>query len=190
MTQTLVLYAHPFPARSVVTGAMRNALASQPGVAVRDLYQLYPDFDIDVQAEQQAVLQADLIIWLTPVYWYSVPALMKHWFEQVLAHGWAYGHDANALQGKAAWWVTSAGADLQAYTPQGVHGHRFDDYAVSIERIATYCGMHNLPHWVVHGGHSVPPEQCTAACVALREQWQQHVEAISATTAATTGSAT
>lgn len=184
MTQTLILHAHPYPARSVVTSAMRSALAAQPGVTVRDLYPLYPDFDIDVPAEQQALLQADLVIWLTPVYWYSVPALMKHWFDQVLTHGWAYGHGATALHGKSAWWVTSAGADLQAYTPQGMHGHPFGDYAVSIERIATYCGMHSLPHWVVHGGHSAPADKRAAGCLALREQWQQHVAHINSRSAA------
>lgn len=179
MIQTLILHAHPYPSRSVVTRALNQSLSSLPGVSSRNLYELYPDFDIDVQAEQQALLQADLIIWLTPVHWYSVPALLKHWFEQVLTHGWAYGRGGQALQGKSAWWVASAGADTSAYTEQGMHGRAFKDYAVSIEQIATYCGMHSLPHWVVHGGHSLPDADKSAACLDVRQQWQAHIDRIS-----------
>lgn len=176
MPQTLVLYAHPFPSRSVVTQALLLALADQPAVSTRHLYTLYPDFDIDVQAEQEALSNADLIVWLTPVHWYSVPALMKHWFDQVLSHGWAYGQGTQALRGKSAWWVASAGAEAQAYHPDGVHGRPFADYAVAIEHIARYCGMHSLPHFVVHGGHRMAAQACDAAGQALRQQWRLHLE--------------
>jgi glutathione-regulated potassium-efflux system ancillary protein KefF len=174
MKRTLILRAHPYPARSLVTQALLNVLASQDHVSVRDLYTLYPDFDIDIQAEQQALLQADLIIWLTPVYWYSVPALMKHWFDQVLAYGWAYGHEAQALQGKSAWWIASAGAPEDAYTPSGSHHRSFDDFIAPIQNTAVYCGMHSLPHWVVHGGHTLSPQALDEACHKLLEQWRQH----------------
>ena len=180
MIETLILHAHPYPSRSVVTRALLGTLSSLPGARVRSLYELYPDFDIDVQAEQQALQKADLVIWLTPVHWYSVPALLKHWFDQVLTHGWAYGSDAQALRGKAAWWVASAGAPPQAYTAEGMHGRAFDDYAVSIEQIARYCGMHSLPHWVVHGGHRLPQAAQSAACTSLRQQWQSHADGLSA----------
>lgn len=178
MTQTLILLAHPTPSRSIVTRALCETLAAQPDVTVRNLYQLYPDFDIDVPAEQQALLQADLVIWLTPVHWYSVPALMKHWFDQVLTHGWAYGHGTQALRGKSAWWVTSAGADASAYRAHGMHGHAFADYAITIERIGDYCGMHSLPHWVMHAGHSATPPEREAAYQTLLVQWRSHVERI------------
>jgi glutathione-regulated potassium-efflux system ancillary protein KefF len=38
------------------------------------------------------LLRWQKIVWLTPVYWYSVPSMMKRWIDQVLALGWAYGH--------------------------------------------------------------------------------------------------
>ncbi len=187
MPQTLVLYAHPFPSRSIVSRALWQALADQPGVTTRNLYALYPDFDIDVQAEQDALVAADLIIWLTPVHWYSVPALMKHWFDQVLSHGWAYGQGAQALQGKSAWWVASAGAEPSAYQSAGVHGRPFADYAVAIEQIARYCGMHSLPHFVVHGGHRMATQACQAAGLQLQHQWRAHVEQVAARAPSTAG---
>ena len=61
------------------------------GVEVRSLYDRYPDFDIDAAAEQAALDARRLVVWLHPLYWYGVPALLKHWFDTVLVKGWAYG---------------------------------------------------------------------------------------------------
>lgn len=176
MPRTLVIHAHPGARRSVVTQALKASF-EQPGadVEIRSLYELYPDFDIDVAAEQAALLRADLIVWLAPIHWYSVPALMKHWIDQVLLHGWAYGHGTQALRGKATWWVTSAGAAVEAYTANGVHGRPFADFIPPIEQTARFCGMRWLPPFVVHDGHAASPEEREAACARLQAQWQQHL---------------
>ena len=52
-----------------------------------------------------------LVVWMHPVYWYSVPALLKHWFDKVLALGWAYGEGGTALRGKHCLWVPTTGGD-------------------------------------------------------------------------------
>jgi glutathione-regulated potassium-efflux system ancillary protein KefF len=88
----LIIHAHPRPSQSRVIKHLLEVLSAQPGAELRSLYELYPDFDIDVEAEQQALLRWQKIVWLTPVYWYSVPSMMKRWIDQVLALGWAYGH--------------------------------------------------------------------------------------------------
>ncbi|HGM8359640.1 NAD(P)H-dependent oxidoreductase [Pseudomonas aeruginosa] len=155
---TLIIHAHPHPSRSHVTSKLLEALEAAPDVRLHSLYESYPDFDIDVSWEQQALLEASLVIWLSPVYWYGVPALMKHWMEQVLVHGWAYGSGGTALYGKTVWWVGSAGAPEDAYTPGGAHMRRFDDFTPPLEQTARYCGMSWLTPFVVYGGHSVPAE--------------------------------
>lgn len=73
------------------------------------LYQLYPDFNIDIAAEQAALARADLVIWQHPMQWYSVPPLLKLWMDKVLAHGWAYGHNGIALRGKSLMWAVTTG---------------------------------------------------------------------------------
>ena len=170
MPQTLVIHAHPRASASLVTQALRRTLEAQPDTAVRPLYDLYPDFDIDIHAERAALTAADLVIWLSPVHWYSVPALMKHWFEQVLAYGWAYGPDGHALRGKTAWWVTSAGGQLSDYTPGGAHGRPFADFVAPIEHTARFCGMHWLEPYVVHGGHANTPAQISACSGGLLQR--------------------
>ena len=52
---TLVILAHPYPDRSRANRALVRALDGLPGVAVRSLYDLYPDFAIDVEAEREAL---------------------------------------------------------------------------------------------------------------------------------------
>ena len=177
MSNTLVIHAHPRPTQSTVTQALLDALAPQAHTAVRSLYNLYPDFDIDVAAEQEALSRADLVVWLAPVHWYSVPALLKHWIDQVLAHGWAYGHGAAALQGKTAWWVASAGGAAYTYAPGGIHMRPFADFVAPLEHTARFCGMHWLPPFVVHGGHSCSRQQLEEARVGVVAQLQSHLNA-------------
>ena len=52
MRVTLVLYAHPYPDRSRANRALVASLDGLADVQVRSLYDLYPDFTIDVAAEQ------------------------------------------------------------------------------------------------------------------------------------------
>src|SRR6188768_2948767 len=107
----LVVYAHPYPTRSRAGRALIAAIGDLAGVEVRSLYDLYPDFDIDVDAEQKALTAADVVVWLHPFYWYSVPGLMKHWFDKVLEQGWAYGDTGVALRGKHCLWVPAVGSE-------------------------------------------------------------------------------
>ena len=177
MPPTLVIHAHPRPRQSQVTRALLDTLASRPDTAVRSLYERYPDFDIDVASEQEALTHARLVIWVTPVYWYSVPALLKHWFESVLAHGWAYGAEGHALRGKSAWWVASAGGHEGMYQTGGAHMRPFADYVAPIEHTARYCGMQWLPPFVLHGGHRLTAEQIAAAQAGLGRLADQHTSA-------------
>ena len=105
-----VVYAHPYPSRSRACAALLSGVADVDGLEVRSLYELYPDFDIAPLAERAALERARLVVWLHPLYWYTAPALLKHWFDQVLVRGWAYGQGGTALHGKDCLWVTTTGA--------------------------------------------------------------------------------
>jgi glutathione-regulated potassium-efflux system ancillary protein KefF len=72
----LIIHAHPYPQHSRAGPVLLDAVRDLPGVSIRSLYDKYPDFDIDVEAEQAALTEARLIVWLHPIYWYSVPALL------------------------------------------------------------------------------------------------------------------
>jgi glutathione-regulated potassium-efflux system ancillary protein KefF len=154
----LVIYAHPYPTRSRACRALLDSIRTFPALELRSHYDLYPDYDIDVTAEQQALSRANLIVWLHPLYWYSVPALLKHWFDKVLESGFAYGIDGRALHGKQCLWVTTTGGDQLAYSSDGRHEKPFDHFIAPVEETARYCGLHWQPPIVVHGAHLIEKE--------------------------------
>lgn len=153
-----VLAAHPNWRESRVNRLLADTARAVPGVQVRDLYGRYPDYDIDVEAEQQAVAAADLIVLLHPLQWYSMPALMKLWMDEVLRYGWAYGRNGLALNGKDLWLVTTTGGPEASYHPQGYNRYFFDAFLPPYEQTAALCGMRFLPPLVLHGAHRLPPE--------------------------------
>ena len=77
----LIIYAHPYPHHSHANKRMLEQARTLEGVEIRSLYQLYPDFNIDIAAEQEALSRADLIVWQHPMQWYSTPPLLKLWLE-------------------------------------------------------------------------------------------------------------
>src|SRR3569832_817945 len=150
-SRTLILAAHPNWRESRVNRRLFEAARSAPGVEVRDLYGLYPDFDIDVAAEQELAQQAQLIVLLHPIQWYSMPPMQKLWFDEVLTYGWAYGHGGTALQRKDLWLVASTGGPENSYHPTGYNRYFFDAFMPPYEQTAALCGMRFLPPLVFHG---------------------------------------
>lgn len=151
----VVILAHPYLARSRANRALVREIRELPGVSIRNLYELYPDFDIDVQAEQSALSAHDVIVWQHPMYWYSVPALLKHWFDKVLARGWAYGDGGNALRGKRCLWAVTTGGDAAAFSAEGMHAFPFSAFMPHVEQTARFCGMEWLEPVVLHASHRV-----------------------------------
>ena len=148
--KTLILYAHPYPDRSRANRALVESVRGLAHVTVRALYDLYPDFCIDVAAEQSALRAAERVVWQCPLYWYSVPALLSLWFEKVLTHGWAYGGGGDALRGKRALWVTTTGAPDSAYAPGQMHARPFADYVPPIEHHPRSSGVTWAPPLIHH----------------------------------------
>jgi glutathione-regulated potassium-efflux system ancillary protein KefF len=163
-----LIYAHPYPHRSRANRILLEAVRDMPAVNVRSLYDLYPDFAIDVAAEQQALSEADVVVWQHPLYWYSVPALLKLWFDKVLSYGWAYGEDAQALAGKRCLWVVTAGGDQSAFSLAGMHGHHFDSFVAPIAQTARFCRMEWLAPLVLQGARRVSDQDLQRAALNFR----------------------
>ncbi len=165
-----LVFAHPYPSQSRANKALLDAVRDVAGLEVCSLYDRYPDFDIDVAAEQAALGRAQLVVWMHPVFWYSVPALLKHWFDKVLSHGWAYGEGAAALRGKDCLWVATTGGTPQAYSAAGIHERSFADFTPPLEETARFCGMNWLAPSVLHGAHDIEGPQLAAHAGQLRER--------------------
>lgn len=169
-----ILYAHPYPSVSRANAALLRSIQGVPDLAVRSLYDLYPDFDIDAEAERAALESTRLVCFMHPLYWYTTPALLKHWFDQVLARGWAYGKDAKGLRGKDCLWIVTAGGDGDAFDEGGRHGHPFSAFVPVVEQTARYCGMNWLDPFVVEGAHEIPDAQLEEAGRRLRARFERY----------------
>jgi glutathione-regulated potassium-efflux system ancillary protein KefG len=144
MNKILVIYAHPEAPRSQVNRALRDGAQSLlatlgPDITWHDLYQNYADFHVDVSREQELLLAHDVIVFQHPFYWYSVPALLKQWIDEVLEDGWAYGGGARQLAGKGwAHWVT-AGGSANAYTSSGQNNFEVELLLKPLQQTALLC---------------------------------------------------
>ena len=165
MATVLLLFAHPLLEKSRVHVELLKSARSVQGVTINDLYDRYPDFDIDVQREKALLLKNDIIIWQHPLYWYSSPPLLKQWQDLVLEHGWAYGKNGTALAGKKIFQAISSGGDTDAYQEGGYNKYPLRDYLRPFERTAELCRMiYWPPYWVpgVHRMQASDIKQCAS----------------------------
>ena len=164
--RVLVLFAHPAFERSRVHRRLAGAARALAGVHFHDLYESYPDFDIDVRREQQLLLAHDVIVLEHPFYWYSTPPLVKQWFDLVLQHGWAYGANGTALRGKRLLCAISAGGREAAYCSEGSNRFSVRQLLAPVELTARLCGMVFLEPFVVYGTHVLGAAEIEAAAAA------------------------
>ena len=165
-----LVYAHPYPDRSVANRTLVAALEGLPDVRLASLYDLYPDWGIDVDAEQEALTSADVVVWQHPMHWYGPTPLLKLWFDKVLALGWAYGEGGTALRGKTCLWVVTTGGDELAYSPDGMHAHGFEAFVGPIRQTAVLCGRKFVEPFVIHGAHRQSPASLEELARAYRER--------------------
>jgi len=157
-SRVLVLLAHPALHRSRVNRRLAAAAARVPGVTVHDLYEAYPNHDIDVSHEQRLLSHHPVVVMQHPFYWYSAPSLVKEWLDLVLEFNWAYGPKGHALRGKTLLSAISAGGDEAAYTPEGRNRFTVRQLLAPMEQTAHLCGMSWLPPFVLHGAYQLGEE--------------------------------
>jgi len=164
----VIIYAHPYPRHSRANNALLDALEGMDSVQVRSLYDLYPDFSIDVAAEQQALAAARLVIWQHPLHWYGSPALFRLWMDKVLQYGWAYGRDAGVLSGKDVMWTVTTGGDEGNFSCCGEN--HLGMLGQPLRSAGEQCGMRWLEPFSLHGVTALSQDQLAGAGTRYREQ--------------------
>lgn len=169
----LVLYAHPSQHRSEVNAPLFKIAKQLDYVTAIDLYHEYPDFQIDVEREQQRLLEHDVIIFQFPLYWYSTPSILKEWQDLVLEYGFAYGANGTALKGKKFICALSAGGNAQAYSIKGHNKFKIRDLLHPLEQTANLTGMIYLPPFVLFGARTAIEDKRLYQHI---ENWQSLLE--------------
>jgi glutathione-regulated potassium-efflux system ancillary protein KefG len=149
----VLLFFHPLVHKSRINRVLIQSVKDIEGLTLKYMYDLYPDFHIDVKAEQQDLMDHDIIIWQHPFYWYSGPSLLKEWIDLVLEHGFAYGREGRALEGKEIMSTITTGGRDEAYEADGRNRHSIKQLLTPFEKTVQLCRMNYLPPFVVHGTH-------------------------------------
>jgi putative NADPH-quinone reductase len=150
--KTLVVVAHPDLGNSRINRTW--LLHLQPHgekVTVHELYKSYPDGKIDVAAEQKLLEAHDRIILQFPMFWFSTPALLKRWLDDVLAYGWAHGPGGDKLEGKEIGVAVSTGGPAHAYQAGGHNQHSLSEVLRPLQMTAQYVRAKYLPVFTMQG---------------------------------------
>jgi len=154
-SKILILFAHPLFEKSMVNKSMVSKIPAMEDITFHDLYEAYPEFDVDVKKEQALLESHDIIIWHHPLYWYSCPPLLKQWIDMVLEYNWAYGTHGNALSGKKIFQVITTGGAQKNYCDTGKDRFTIPELLEPFNQTAKVCKMNYLPPFVVHGTHQM-----------------------------------
>lgn len=142
MSKVLVVLAHPNFKDSFANKTIIEKIKKiNADIEIDDLYQLYPDFKIDVKKEQEKLVKADSIVIQFPMFWYNAPALMRQWFESVLEHGFAYGSKGKALEGKKFIVSFTTGSAASDYKEGGAQNYTLEDLTKGFHQLANLCSM-------------------------------------------------
>ncbi|MBZ8138883.1 NAD(P)H dehydrogenase [Rubrivivax gelatinosus] len=136
----------------------------------------------DIEAEQARLRWADALILQFPLWWFSMPAILKGWVDRVYACGFAYGvgehsdthwgdrYGEGTLAGKRAMLVVTAGGWASHYAPRGINGP-IDDILFPIQHgILFYPGFEVLPPHVVYRSSRIDDAGFARASAALGER--------------------
>jgi glutathione-regulated potassium-efflux system ancillary protein KefG len=158
----LILFAHPALQHSRAQLRMLRAVKALPFVTVHDLYEAYPDLFIDIEKEKQMLLAHDIVVFQHPFYWYSCPAILKEWMDQVLEFGWAYGPGGENLKGKWLLSALSTGGGESAYHEQGRNRYALRQFLLPFDQTGHLCGMPYLAPFLVQGAGELDEAQLDA----------------------------
>lgn len=130
-------------------------------------------FTPDITAEQKKLLQADLLLFHFPFWWYSMPAVMKGYFDRVFSVGFAYG-GAEKLAGKKAIVCTTTGAGTDWLNDQQPPGNIQRIFHHILYGTFAFTGMHALEPFVVYHAKRLNEEQRLAKL----EEWEVTLQQI------------
>lgn len=165
MRKILILFAHPRLENSRINSRLLEGIPEQDNITFHDLYEEYPDFNVDIEREKSLLLEHEIIIWHHPFYWYSAPPLLKQWIDMVLEYNWAYGTNGDKLKGKIIFNAMTTGGGEEAYCEQGYNKYSIRQFMQPFEQTAKLCLMEYLPPFTVMGTHKMKEEQIERATI-------------------------
>lgn len=173
----LVVFAHPNQksfGKGIFDTIVKSSEEKGAAVRFRDLYEigfdpiLKPsDFEAfksgkvpeDIAEEQSHIKWADVITFVYPVWWASVPALLKGYIDRVFSYGFAYeyvdGVPNGLLKGKKALLFCTTGTPNEMYAENGMHNSMKQ---TTDQGIFNFSGIEEVKHTFFGAVPYVPDE--------------------------------
>lgn len=180
MAKILVISAHQDLNQSVSNRLILEELEKHFGdkVSVRRLSDLYPDFKIDVAAEQAALLDADVVVLQYPTFWFNTPAILKKWLDDVWTYGFAYGTGGDKLHGKKLFVSTTTGSPAEVYNGQTVP--LVETLVKPVEASALYSGFDWQGVEPLYGALYIPGVNSEDDLARVQQNAKQHAAKVAA----------
>lgn len=139
--KTLVIISHPDIINSSSQQFLMHAIPGGDDTTVHHLEAAYPDGKIDIAKEHALLREHDRVIFQFPFYWYSSPAMLKQWQDDVLTDGFAIGTSGDALHGKEFGLVFVVGIREQEYQAGGRELFSISELMRPFQAMAHKTGM-------------------------------------------------
>jgi NAD(P)H dehydrogenase (quinone) len=126
----------------------------------------------DIRVEQNHIRWADVITFIYPVWWISLPAILKGYVDKVFLFGFAYGHTPDGvkglLPGKKAVVFTSSGSKADHFQESG----KLQSVNTAIQLgTMEFCALDMVDHI-----HFAPVGRFTTQ--EMVDQWTQDIRAL------------
>ena len=145
MKNILIISGHTDLNNSVANKKILEEIKNKlSDIEIDYLSELYPDYKIDIEKEQNKLLKADIIVLQYPVFWYSMPSLLERWMEETFKHGFSHGATGDKLKDKKLIVSLTTGAPEEAYD-------NIDDFLNPIKATCKLCNMEYIGKIVTYG---------------------------------------
>lgn len=172
----LLIVAHPNLEESKFNRRLLQEAEKLEGITVHDLYANAPNGNIDVAAQQALLLDHDTVIFQHPMYWYSVPTLVKKWQEDVLLSGWAYGTQKK-MEGKKIHHVFTTGGAKETYQNGGASLFTYEEFLRPLEGLIDWIGAEFVPYYIVDNTHRMTDDELEGHACRYRQHLQELMRA-------------
>lgn len=130
----------------------------------------------DIAAEQEKLRWSEAVVLQFPMWWFSVPAILKGWIDRVLTYEFAHGpsvpppYGEGALAERRAMVAMTIGARESAFSDRGIHG-RLSDVLFPLQHgVFWFTGMTPLEPFAVYDANDASEKQFEAAARAYRQR--------------------
>ncbi len=135
-------------------------------------------FCAEIKREQMRVADADLFVFIYPLWWGGMPAILKGWFDRVMAYGFAYADgkrfDSGFFKGRHGVVALTTGGTTERFSTEGVYGPIENLLYPHRRTMLEYLGLTVAPAYVAYASPRVSQQEREG----YLQAWSQHLQAV------------